>query len=244
MTFRVHIANASDAISACQEFFGFSFQRYNQVAPLQIFHFGSYGDTHVAVWDQNIEDGLETAAEWLAENAPGLIYDAGEMEELYADAARDLGLEGPVADFDEDDIERVREAAEAGLTYTESGYIPSHEWGVSDLAPGDEDFRRIFEQSIEELTDLTDEDDEWWVATGISAFLGPMRPRLEQLKIFPIGDFDDDELGVMLDAVEEGNEDALEDLGWEIASGDDAELDAVFHDVPYKYLALRFVGDE
>lgn len=234
MNYRVHIANASEAIGAAQELLGFRFGRYGHQPPLQVFHFGAYGDYHVAVWGENIEDGLETAAQWIAENAPGLIYTHEQMGDIYIDAARDLELAWP--NDDEDELEQIRERAEEDMTYTESGYIPSHEWGVSDIDFGTAEFREIFEQSIEELTDLTDEDDEWWAATGISAYLGPLAPRLKALQIFPIGDFDDDELGVMLDAIESGEMDALDGLGW--------EEDPEFWDTPHKHRTFRFLGDD
>lgn len=121
------------------------------------FTFGAYGDTHVYVWAQadHLEDALEIAAEWLAENAPGHIMPAyGEehmslLAEAFDDMRDELLVDG---DIDEtiqtfEDVRnscneylmaKVSEQAEADMTYTESGYLASHEWYVSesDSAPG------------------------------------------------------------------------------------------------------------
>lgn len=103
------------------------------------FRFGAYGDTTVSVWAQadHLEDALELAAEWLAEHAPGLF-----TEPDYKAAAEDLGVDfasWSSGDLDDcNDYGRVTDAAEADLTYTESGYLNSWEWTFSedDSAPG------------------------------------------------------------------------------------------------------------
>ncbi len=105
------------------------------------FHFGAYGDTHVSVWAQadHLEDALEMAAEHLAKVAPGMF-----TEPDYNDAAKQVGVDlsqytgGLCGIEDEELVERITQVAEADLTYTESGYLASWEWTVSedDDAPG------------------------------------------------------------------------------------------------------------
>ncbi len=57
------------------------------------FHFGAYGDTHVSVWADHLEDALELAAEWVAEHAPGHIMAEGDecLEDLRREACEDAG---------------------------------------------------------------------------------------------------------------------------------------------------------
>ncbi len=91
------------------------------------FQFGAYGTTHVFVWSgpghMGIEDALEEAASWLAENAPGVFHDV---------------------ESDEDEVD---------MTYTESGWIPSWEWTVSRLESKDDRYADVWEASIEALAD-------------------------------------------------------------------------------------------
>ena len=86
------------------------------------FSFGAYGDERVIVWDKSVERGLEEAAEWLDENAPGTFTSDAELAEVYEE-----GLEEGMSE------EEAQEYAETDMTYTEAGWIPSYEWGVSDL---------------------------------------------------------------------------------------------------------------
>lgn len=87
--------------------------------PLFLLWFGAYGSTRVYVWADHFEEALEVAADWLAENAPGVFvdpeYPSGTAE---AAAAGDYSL---------------AEEAEVDLTYTESGWIPSWEWGGHEV---------------------------------------------------------------------------------------------------------------
>lgn len=87
--------------------------------------FGAYADTYVMVWEDSLEDALETAADFLANH--GFSGHFVDMTDAYQDAARDLGLDWP--SDDEHVVCKVVDAAEADLTYTESGFIPSWEWG-------------------------------------------------------------------------------------------------------------------
>ncbi len=90
---------------------------------VHVFHFGAYGDTHVLAFG-TLEDALEDAAATLLKVAPGLF-----AEPDYAEAAEELGLALDTAD-DEDEI---REHAEVDLTYTEAGWLVSHEWTVTSF---------------------------------------------------------------------------------------------------------------
>jgi len=103
--------------------------------PLYLFQFGAYGDTRVYAWGcHSLDDALEAAAEWLRDNAPGHFVGVD-----YAEAAADVGAP---ADWDSEDNvdewgERVREAAEVDLTYTESGHLAAWEWAVSEVTDAD-----------------------------------------------------------------------------------------------------------
>ncbi len=54
------------------------------------FQFGQIGTIYVYVWGGGVEGGLEEAAGWLAENAPGHL-----SEPDYKEAAEEFGLEWP-----------------------------------------------------------------------------------------------------------------------------------------------------
>ena len=98
-----------------------------------VFAFGAYHATYVAVgYEPNpyhrvdICDMLEVAAGWLADNAPG-AFSEPDYAEARADYAKRHGeaLEG-LSEHDDG----VRELAEADHTYTESGWLLSHEWTI------------------------------------------------------------------------------------------------------------------
>jgi len=82
---------------------------------------GAIGTLHVFMWASSFEDALERAAEYFAEHAPGHL-----TAPAYDEAAEELGA--PEDWADEEWQEQVREAAEADLTYTESGWLVSYEW--------------------------------------------------------------------------------------------------------------------
>lgn len=118
-----------------------SIGRQGSAYPLYAFQFGAYGTTNVLVWGDShisLEDALEIAAGWLADNAPGLLIDDKEMANLYEEAKK----EDPNGDEDS-----WRETAETDLTYTESGYIPSWEWYVNELHPGNPLYSAAFTAS-------------------------------------------------------------------------------------------------
>lgn len=93
------------------------------------FRFGAYSATIVRVFQRpdHIEDALETAAEWLAENEPGMF-----VEPDYQAAKEEImGETGRGDDMISD--EEVAEHAEADLTYTEAGWLALWEWTVDEL---------------------------------------------------------------------------------------------------------------
>lgn len=103
--------------------------------PLFRFSLGAYGWTRVLVFAQSLESGLEMVGEWCAKHAPGHL-----TQPDYAEAAEDIGSTWrPGADTDPP--QEVIDAAEADLTYTESGWIVSHEWHVDEIT--DATARRI-----------------------------------------------------------------------------------------------------
>lgn len=93
--------------------------------------FGAYGATYCYVWADCLDDALECAAEWLLKHAPGHImaHDSEALQALVREAADELGL--PDDDVDHQDWGRAYEAATVDMTYTESGYLRSWEWGIA-----------------------------------------------------------------------------------------------------------------
>lgn len=99
--------------------------------------FGACGPTRLMVWANGLEDALEEAAEWLAENAPGLImtHDSEELRSLVREACEERGISYDDMPWrgDDDAQEAWNDACDAATvdhTYTESGWIPSWEWGI------------------------------------------------------------------------------------------------------------------
>jgi hypothetical protein len=138
--------------------------RRGRGATLWWFQFGPYTGTNVFVWGGHLEDGLEIAAGWLAENAPGHIVDQDIVMGLIREALEEKGKtwaqwNKAMAAGDEWAY-GVEQEALADLTYTEAGYITSYEWWVNELHPGDELYAEVWEATIDELaeTDI-DEDD-------------------------------------------------------------------------------------
>lgn len=114
--------------------------RWGHDTPRFVLSFGAYGSTHLMVWG-HLEDALEEAADWLADNAPGHIMLHGhggdtrdpQLDELMAETCEELGLAWPIPD-DCDDMQPYWDAeqtAYADLTYTERGYLTSYEWCIT-----------------------------------------------------------------------------------------------------------------
>lgn len=97
-----------------------------------ILRFGTVGSTYVMVWG-SLESALETAASWLADNAPGHImtHDSDELQELFNEAMQELYPHAEsIDDLDESEVSACQEQATADLTYTEAGYLTSYEWDI------------------------------------------------------------------------------------------------------------------
>lgn len=89
------------------------------------FRFGAYGDTvvHVIQRPDHVEDALETAAECLKSHEPG-HFTGPEYQEVHD--------ERQCTECTDGSCDECREAAEADLTYTEEGWLVSHEWTVDE----------------------------------------------------------------------------------------------------------------
>lgn len=79
-----------------------------------------------------LEEAVEAAVEWKAIE----VTTQKELEALTAEAATELKEQDPTFDpEDEDDQNRAFDRATSELTYTESGYITSDEYGFSSWDP-------------------------------------------------------------------------------------------------------------
>ncbi len=88
----------------------------------------SFGATYVVAFG-TLEDALEDAAALLK---PGFFH-APDFDV----AMDDLGLKGSYESLTEDQQDDVHNHATADLTYTESGYLASWEWTVTQVTPED-----------------------------------------------------------------------------------------------------------
>lgn len=83
--------------------------------------FGAYGWTRLMVWEDHLEDALDTAVDWLAEHAPGLLC-TDAVDEAYTEALAS-GMSEDEA-WDESLID-VTSAGNCG------DHILSYEWNIS-----------------------------------------------------------------------------------------------------------------
>lgn len=82
--------------------------------------FGAYGWTRLMLWENHLEDALDTAVDWLAENSPGLLCDE-EVHEAYKQCVEDgMSEEDAIAYAEED----TTQAGNCG------NYLLSYEWGI------------------------------------------------------------------------------------------------------------------
>ena len=98
-----------------------------------VFKFGAYGATHVLAYGY-LEDALEDAATWLAENAPGHLTEP-ECPECSHPQCTQVDSDDSASQFKCDKCGHTfeREDAEADLTHTESGWLLSHEWTCTEI---------------------------------------------------------------------------------------------------------------
>lgn len=121
------------------------------------FAFGAYGSTEVLVFASGVESGLETAADWLAEHEPGHLSTPKDMEEYYAEAAEELEFAWP--NDCEVEARIITDHAECDMTYTEAGWLVSHEWFVNEVASDAPAFSEALITALLELEEL--EIPEW-----------------------------------------------------------------------------------
>ena len=97
--------------------------------------FGAMGTLNLSVWANSLDDALEEAAEYLAEHAKGHItaHDSQELIDLLKEACEEAGHTYPEGFDALEDEEKyaIQDSATADLTYTESGYLTSYEWGIA-----------------------------------------------------------------------------------------------------------------
>ncbi len=88
-----------------------------------MFSFGAYGDTKVCVIQRpdHLDDALETAAEWLAENGHKGLFSEPDYERCPLCVESEAGP-----------CESCCDEAETDHTYTESGWLLSWEWTVKE----------------------------------------------------------------------------------------------------------------
>ena len=118
--------------------------------------FGAYGDRTILVWTKrdDWETAWEHAVEWLDDHRLGGYFTTIDPADL-ADAARDLGVAWP--SDDSAIAARVWERAETDLTpighttLRNCGpgphYVPSWEWGITELGCVDPTYTEAWERS-------------------------------------------------------------------------------------------------
>ena len=87
-----------------------------------VFAFGAYGWTRLMVWADGLDSALETAIDWIAEYAPGLLHD-DEVNEEYQRLI-DEGMPEEQA-FEESSVDCI--------TFGHNGlhFLPSWEWAIA-----------------------------------------------------------------------------------------------------------------
>ena len=118
--------------------------------------FGAYSSVRVLVYAPTLEEALEDAAQELRDRGWGGLF----TEPDYEDALEDLQQKGKIPlDVTWGDISacgvidavsgKVLDAAQADLTYTESGWIPSWEWGIMVEDPSRADLLALAHQECD-----------------------------------------------------------------------------------------------
>ena len=98
---------------------------YDWTRGLFLFGFGAYNDTKCLVFANGVEAALEIAASHLKDTGEIGFFETDEALKGLYDEVRE--------EHPEYSEEQAQQAAEADLTYTESGYLVSYEWTVDDV---------------------------------------------------------------------------------------------------------------
>ncbi len=89
--------------------------------------FGACAPTRLMIWANGLESAIEIAGHIMPEGSE-------ELAELRKEACEEAGLPYPPtcdhSELEEEGYYAAFESAEADLTYTESGYLTSYEWGI------------------------------------------------------------------------------------------------------------------
>lgn len=94
--------------------------------------FGGFNATFLHIYSKSLDDALEECAGWLADHAPGHLMSFGSDEHqcLIKEQCEEREIDYSALD-EHPDRDDVFQDAEADLTYTESGFLTSYEWGIS-----------------------------------------------------------------------------------------------------------------
>lgn len=103
-----------------------------------ILWFGAYGDTKLLLWANSLDDALDEAVDWLAENEPGQLCDNAVFE------AYKESLAGGMSE------EEAQEWAAQDTTQAGNygNYILSHEWGIVAEDPDRETILELQERIV------------------------------------------------------------------------------------------------
>jgi hypothetical protein len=95
---------------------------------LYVLWFDAHAPTRVAVFADGSEAALEDAASFVKDHWPGDFVDSEHLKNLYDEAMGEL-VAGGADPEDEETQGKAQENATADMTYTESGYLGSDDWG-------------------------------------------------------------------------------------------------------------------
>lgn len=128
---------------------------YNYPRTRFLLAFGAYGWTKLLVWANYLEDALDEAIDWIADNAPGLLCN-DQVAEDYREALARLTEENAALPEEErrseEDLES--EAYDESTEDTTCGgnagdYILSHEWCIMAEDPSREDLLQVMDRDRE-----------------------------------------------------------------------------------------------
>jgi hypothetical protein len=114
----------------------FAGSRYHRGAGLIGLWFDQHAPIHLLVWARGLEDALEECAGWLMDNGLKGVF-ATFSDDDRAAARREIADDtesSPPTTAEEISDEAVQEHLEVDHTYTETGLIPSEDWG-DDFSP-------------------------------------------------------------------------------------------------------------